>query len=155
MPLDGDINKLHTTCISMDQIHSFSELIPAKQILFVIDSCYSGIAGITHKKGEITEETRKQVEIFIKGGGRQIMTAGTSEETTVMGKKWDEHSVYTYFFLRGLKGEADYNKDEVVSVRELQVFLEDIVPKNAKQTPQLHNLETGEGQFVFYCEGEF
>ena len=155
VPVDGRKDSLHSTTISMDQIYSFSELIPAKQILFIIDACYSGIRGTLHKKGDLPPQTRQQVEMFIKSGGRQIMTAGTAEETVVMGPKWDGHSVYTYHLIQGLKGKADYNKDGVTTVRELQVFLDDKVPNDAKQTPQLNNLGMGEGQFVFYQEGAF
>jgi hypothetical protein len=150
VPVDGDKSSLHSTCIPMDQVvYSFSELIPAKQILFIIDACFSGIAGISYRKGKITKETRKQVEIFLKSEGRQIMTAGSSKEKVAEGKKWGGHSVYTFYLLKGLKGEADYNKDEVISVHELQVYLEDKVPKEAKQTPQLYRL-SGEGQFMFH-----
>jgi hypothetical protein len=49
--------------------------------------------------------------------------------------------------------EADYNKDGVVSVDELKVFLETEVPKEADQTPQVFNLGAGEGQFIFYRAG--
>lgn len=152
VPVDGNKKELESTCISMDDLVRWSELIPAQQILFIIDACYSGIAGIIHRKGEMPKETRKQVEIFIKSGGRQIMTAGSSKETVVESKKWGG-SVYVYYLLRGLKGDADYNKDEVISVRELQVYLDDKVPKEANQTPQLYYLGRGEGQFVFYREG--
>ena len=81
------------------------------------------------------------------------MTAGTSEETAVMSKKWDGHSVYTYYLLEGLKGGADFNGDKVISIHELQLYLESIVLKEANQTPQLHYLGKSEGQFVFYKEG--
>ncbi len=155
VPVDGKKQSIHPTAISMDQMYSFSELIPAKQILFIVDACYSGIRGTLHKKGDLPEQTRQQVETFIKSGGRQIMTAGTANESVVMGPKWDGHSVYTYYLINGLKGSADYNKDGVTTVRELQVYLDDKVPNDAKQTPQLNYLGTGEGQFVFYQEGSF
>ena len=138
----------------MYQIRTFSELIPAKQILFVIDACYSGIDWDI-LKGKKEEETRKQVEIFIKGGGRQLLTAGTSDERVAMSKRWGNHSVFTYYLLKGLRDqEADYNKDKVISVHELQVYLEDKVPKEANQHPQLFHLGTGGGRFVFYREGK-
>lgn len=151
VPVDGDHKSPHSTYVSMAQIKDFSDLIPAKQLIFIIDACYSGIAGV-HFKGKVEEETKEQVEIFINGGGRQLLTAGTAQEKVAMSKKWDNHSVYTYYLLRGLKGEADYNKDSVISTRELQVFLEDIVPKEANQHPQMFQLS--EGQFIFYREGE-
>jgi hypothetical protein len=155
IPFDGDRDKLYTTALSMRNIGEYADLIRARQILFVIDACYSGIIGTTYRKGKLLEETRQQVEKFIKSSGRQIMTAGAADESVVMSDKWDGHSVYTYYFLRGLQGEADTNNDEVISARELQVFLDNTVPKEARQTPQLFDLVWSEGQFVFYREGDF
>jgi WD40 repeat protein len=154
IPFDGNKNSLYSTCISVNQLQYFSEKNPAKQMLFILDSCFSGLAGMVHKKGEIPNETRKQVEAFIRSEGRQIMTGGGADETTEMSKKWNNHSVYTFYLLKGLRGTADYNKDKVISIRELQVYLDSTVPKEAKQTPQLFNLNNSEGQFVFYREGD-
>jgi hypothetical protein len=154
IPIDGKKESLYSSCISMNQLGFFSERIPAKQVLFILYSCFSGIAGVVHKKGEIPKETRKQIESFIKSEGRQIMTAGGADDTAEMSKKWNNHSVYTFYLLKGLRGAADYNSDEVISIRELQVYLDSTVPKEAKQTPQLFNLNNSEGQFVFYREGD-
>ena len=157
VPVDGEKGALHSTAISMRQIETFSDLIPARQILFIIDACYSGIAGVLRKgdKDTLPVHTQEQVRAFAQSRGRQIMTAGTATQTTVMSQKWNDHSLYTYYLLMGLKGNADFNKDKVVTVRELQVYLDNEVPKEANQaqTPQLHDLETTEGQFVFYREG--
>lgn len=154
IPIDGKKESLISSCISMNRLEYFSDKILARQILFILDSCFSGIAGVVHKKGKIPKETRKQVEAFIKSEGRQIMTAGGADDTAEMSKKWNNHSVYSFYLLRGLRGAADYNRDKVISVRELQVYLDSTVPKEAKQTPQLFNLNNSEGQFVFYREGD-
>jgi uncharacterized caspase-like protein len=157
IPCDGKKGSLFSTCVSMNDLQFFSDKIPARQVLFILDSCFSGIAGTIYSKDgdEIPNETRKQVEAFVQSEGRQIMTAGAANETSVMGSKWNNHSVYTFYLIEGLKGKADYNKDGVITVRELQVFLDSTVPKETKQTPQLFNLNNCEGQFVFYKEGEY
>jgi WD40 repeat protein len=157
VPVDGHRDKLHSTAISMNQFSAFSDLNPAQQILFVIDACYSGIAGVVRKGKEqkLAQHTRRQVETFIQSRGRQIMTAGTDRETTVMSRKWNNHSVFTYFLLHGLKGKADYNQDQVISVDELEIYLGAKVPGQAAQTPQVFDLENTQGQFVFYPEGAF
>jgi uncharacterized caspase-like protein len=155
IPFDGRKDALYSTCIPMDQLRTLSRKIKAKQVLFILDSCFSGIAGTVFKKGGIPKETRKQVETFIASEGIQIMTAGSAGETVTMGENWNNHSVYTYYLLEGLKGKADYNKDEVISVRELQTYLDSTVPRDANQTPQLFNINNSEGQFVFYKEGDF
>jgi hypothetical protein len=153
VPVDGDSKSPHATYLAMNQIQNFSDLIPAKQVLFIVDACYSGIAGIIFK-GKKEEETRKQVEVFIKSGGRQVLTAGTSDEKVTMSKKWNNHSIYTYYLLAGLKGAADYNSDGVISTRELQVHLDTMVPRESNQHPQMFNLGSGEGNFIFYKEGD-
>jgi Tfp pilus assembly protein PilF len=155
VPVDGNIEDLYSTSISMTQIGDYADIIPAKQILFIIDACYSGLVGSVYKGGNLEKGVRKQVEAFMKNNGRQVMTAGTSEEKAAMSKKWNEHSVYTYYLLEGLKGEADSNGDGVVTVHELQVYLESMIPNEANQTPQLRYLRGWEGQFVFYKEGAF
>jgi len=43
------------------------------------------------------------------------------------------HGLFTYYLLRGLKGEADTNVDGDVTLRELTMFIERTVPAAAKQ----------------------
>lgn len=162
VPFDGKKGKLYSTCISMRQIRDFSDIIPANQILFIVDACYSGIGGIIRKGDEAGEDslrkmTEAQVRGFFESRGRQVMTAGSSNETARMGDKWDNHSAFTYYFLKGLKGQADYNGDKFVSANELHLYISTNVSKDTdgKQNPQLHYLGMSEGQFVFYREGEF
>ncbi len=151
IPVDGDEKSLHATSISMTDMIDWSNLIPAKHMLFLIDACYDGVAG-KRRKGRINKETVKQVETFIKSDGRQIMTAGTSRESIMLSNKWNKHSVYTYYLLEGLRGEADRNGDRVITVNELQFYLGSNLIAEANQTPQLHFLGSGKGQFVFYRE---
>jgi hypothetical protein len=46
--------------------------------------------------------------------------------------------VFTYFLLKGLKGEADKNHDGVVTAGELFAYLQKVVPEatNGKQNPR-------------------
>lgn len=43
LPVDADTSDYPNTAISMEQIRSLSSRIPAKHILYVMDSCYSGL----------------------------------------------------------------------------------------------------------------
>ncbi len=164
IPSDGEKNALYSTTISMNQISDFANIIPASQVLFIIDACYSGIAAIYNKSGDddytekqLKEITDAQINIYVNSRGRQIMTAGTSKEKAFMGKEWENHSVYTYYLLRGLKGEADYNNDKVIATNELHLYVSNQVSRDTQshQNPQLHSLSYTEGQFIFYREGDF
>jgi len=140
----------------MRQVEDFSKKIPARQVLFILDSCFSGIAGAVYKKGsdQLSIETKNQIKAYIISEGRQILAAGKADEEVVMTADL-KNSMYTHYLLRGLRGEADYDKNRVISIHELQVYLESIFPnKIAKQTPQIFDLINSGGQFVFYPEGE-
>ncbi|PIU19047.1 MAG: hypothetical protein COT18_09240 [Elusimicrobia bacterium CG08_land_8_20_14_0_20_59_10] len=51
------------------------------------------------------------------------------------------HSLFTYFFLKGLQGAADKNKDHAITAAELEEYVAENVPSMArrlygrKQTP--------------------
>lgn len=52
------------------------------------------------------------------------------------------HGLFTYYFLKGLQGEADRNQDGMVEVQELDAFVRSGVQTiarrlNVEQTPQL------------------
>ena len=157
IPFDGSKEDLYSTCISMKKIKDLSDYVASNQILFLIDSCFSGIAGTIHRKGFLTPVSQKEIYRFVKSKGFQVMTAGSSDETAFMGdEEWNNHSVYTYYLLKGLRGAADLNRDRVIWAYELHTYLISKVGNatDMKQTPQLFNLTQGEGQFVFYEEAD-
>jgi len=160
IPIDGKRDELYSTCVSMKHIRDFCDLIPAQQILFIIDACYSGIAGVLFKGDDENEKklrklSESELRIYMEDKGRQIMTAGKSGEKASMGESWENHSVYTYYLLRGLKGEADYNKDGIITANELQVYLRTHVAEGTKkrQNPQIYR-SIDEGEFIFFNEGD-
>jgi hypothetical protein len=160
IPIDGDRGALHSTAISMTEIKTYSDLMPAKQMFFIIDACYSGIAGFFSKGGDAgakRELTERQIAIFSESRGRQIITAGTAKEQSFMGQEWDNHSVFTYYLLRGLQGEADYTEDDVITADELKLYLSNEVSlaTDNRQNPQMYSIDLSQGQFIFYQEGQF
>src|SRR5205085_11571188 len=44
VPVDADRENYYSTAISMTQLRDAADLIPARHIYFVMDSCYSGLA---------------------------------------------------------------------------------------------------------------
>ncbi len=161
IPINGEKDDLYSSAVSATRIHELSDRLPAQQVLFVVDACYSGIYGSKrHKSNEIMPvATKQQVVDFIESGGRQILTAGTAGQKAWGGRsEWNNMSVFTYYFVEGIKGYAESKSDEddVVTISELKLFLDENVPRdtNGEQTPQLNYLSTEAGQFVFYKEGD-
>ncbi len=155
VPIDGDPERIHSTCISMTEIANISRLIPAKHVLFVIDTCYGGLVGwLSSRRISLSEQTIAYVEKKTKERGRQLISAGQKDEEVYESDIWG-HSVFIYYLLRGLRGSADLNNDGVITASELYQYVEPLVSNetNQKQTPQFRYLPAeGEGEFVFIVE---
>lgn len=146
IPVDGDVSNYGASAISMDQIRSLSSRIPAKHILYAMDSCYSGL-GLNRSGGistKVSDYLRKIASMRVV----QIITAGGKGEQV---QEKGGHGLFTTYFLNALKGEADFNKDNVVTGTEMGAYLGPAV-SNASgqaQTPLYGRLE-GEGEFLFF-----
>jgi len=146
IPVDGDTAAYASTSISMEQVRSLSSRIRAKHILFVMDSCYSGL-GLSRSIG-----TSHAVSGFLRKVASmrtvQIVTAGGSGEQA---QEKGGQGLFTGFFLKALDGEADIDKDGVVTGTELGAYIRPVVSEasNQAQTPLYGRLE-GEGEFLFF-----
>ena len=79
------------------------------------------------------------------------MTAGQSMQYSQISSKY-EQSIYTHYFIDGLKGRADADKDGVLSIHELHNYVRKMVSIETehKQVPQMGRLrDGGEGDFFF------
>jgi uncharacterized caspase-like protein len=79
------------------------------------------------------------LERYASKGQRAVITASDISESSFEDAKWgDGHGVFTYYLLRGLKGEADANHDGVVTAGELFNYLERSVRQatDGKQNPR-------------------
>jgi uncharacterized caspase-like protein len=72
------------------------------------------------------------------GDGVCIITASDDNQFSQESKRWGEgHGVFTYYLLKGLSGEADYSKDNRVSLGEIIPYLSEQVRRATRnaQTP--------------------
>ena len=82
----------------------------------------------------------------------QIITAGGQGEQV---QEKEGHGLFTTYFLDAIEGEADLNKDNVVTGTELGAYLRPMVSNASRQaqTPLFGRLE-GEGEFLFFVKRE-
>ncbi|MDE2490991.1 MAG: caspase family protein [Elusimicrobia bacterium] len=142
LPYDGDPNALALTGYPLKKLYADLDALPAKETLVALDSCFSGAGGrsvvargarplITHVQTGLLDP-KKNVTVFAAASGDQITGAYDPQK----------HGLFTYYFLRGLRGEADANKDGWVTVDEEYAYLKKNVTIQAnrdsrEQTPQL------------------
>jgi len=141
IPVDGDPNQLFSTAISMTALRQISDRLTAKQILYIVDACYSGYAIFNRAiADDLLEEMVKKPAI-------QILTAGRQQDEA---QERAGHGVFTDVLVRGLTGEAFAPGKAWLALEELGLWVKQRVfaESNKKQLPQYGNL-SGEGQFVF------
>ena len=146
IPVDADTLNYASTAVSMEQIRSLSSRIPAKHLLYVMDSCYSGLglarsAGVSQKIGDYLRKVSAMRVV-------QVITGGGQGEQV---QEREGHGLFTSYFLKAIAGAADIDKDNVVTGTELGAYLRPTVSNASRQaqTPLFGRLE-GEGEFLFF-----
>jgi len=150
IPVDAETGSYTSTAVSMEQIRSLSSRIAAKHILYVMDCCYSGL-GLNRSAGVwpgISDYLRKVSAMRVV----QIITAGGQGEQV---QEKEGHGLFTSYFLKAIEGQADIDKDNVVTGTELGAYLRPTVSNASRQmqTPLFGRLE-GEGEFLFFVKNE-
>jgi hypothetical protein len=128
--------------VSMKEIEMLALRVKSKHMLALFDSCFSGslFALSRAAPADISEKSAKPV--------RQFITAGGAEESV------PDRSIFKVCFLRGLDGEADYNRDGYVTGSELGMYLQTEVVNYTRgaQHPQygkINNPYLDRGDFIF------
>ncbi|MDD5765040.1 MAG: caspase family protein [Candidatus Marinimicrobia bacterium] len=140
VPVDCDPNYVSIGGIGLDDFYRDLENLKARNITVVVDACFSG----SSDKGMIIKNISPvMIEVEKKYIGAPNLTEFTSASGDEVSSWFPEkkHSLYTYYFLKGLQGEANVNKDGMLTVGELQAYLTEKIPyearrlNNRQQTP--------------------
>ena len=151
IPVDADLSHYEGSAISMSNFQDIAESIPAKHLLFVMDSCYSGLA-LT--RGGPPAGIQNYLQEISKRTARQMFTAGGADQQVADGGP-NGHSVFTWTLLQALDGRADLNGDGVVTATELAAYVTPAVSAQSHQTPAFGNLPGSEGgDFLFELRHE-
>ena len=146
IPVDADLSNYEGQAISMTNFQDVAEAIPAKHLLFVMDSCYSGLA-LTRGGGGVP--IGNYLLEISRRTARQMFTAGGADQQ-VADNGPNGHSVFTWTLLQALDGRADLNGDGVITATELAAYVTPAVSALSHQTPVFGNLPGSEGgDFIF------
>jgi hypothetical protein len=87
---------------------------------------------------EVDESATRNVTVFSAAGGKEISSA------------WPEkkHGLFSYFLMKGMRGDADANGDSQITVGELGDYIKENVSDMAgmldrEQTPGLQTMNRG------------
>jgi uncharacterized caspase-like protein len=142
VPYDGDPSFVDATGYPLKRLYEQLGKLPAKEVVVLLDSCFSGAGG----RSVIAKGMRPMVlsvENPVLAGGKTVVLAASKGDQVSSTYDQKGHGLLTYFFLKGLRGEADANKDGSVDLAEVYEYLKPQVERIARreynndQTPQL------------------
>ncbi len=158
VPVDAAAQSFQSQAISMTNLQDASDAIPAKQVLFVMDACYSGLALTRGGSASGGGADRRQYLMEItRRAAREVLTAGGGDEQ-VADNGPGGHSIFTWTLLQGLGGKADLDGDGAITATELAAYVAPGVSSLSRQTPVFGHLvgsEGGDMVFVLKPEDEF
>ncbi|HEX9933704.1 MAG TPA: caspase family protein, partial [bacterium] len=116
---------------SLETFYKNLEKLPAKSITVVIDACFSG----SSQQGNIIKNASPMfidVQFPMIGAKCNVFSSATGDQIA----SWypeGNHSLFTYFFLRAVRGEADQNRDRKITVKEVKDYIDENVPYTARR----------------------
>lgn len=138
IPYDGEpgfVSKLY----ALSRFYGSLEQLPTDNIVVCLDACFSGAGG----RSVIEDGKRPLVPVKIPETSKKvaIITASAADEIS-QDLDVKKHGLFTYYFLKGLRGEADVNGDSWITLGELYNYCQQKVTGESKklgykQTPKI------------------
>ncbi|MBI3944723.1 MAG: caspase family protein [Armatimonadetes bacterium] len=127
LPADAKVRLLGDTAIPTERVNEILAHSKAQNTVVVLDSCHS--AAGKDAAGMSPEFART---LFSDADGRVTMASCQENQQSF---EWSQmgHGVYTYYVVQGLGGQADDNRDGVVTVTELSTYVHDQVVRWATE----------------------
>jgi hypothetical protein len=142
VPYDGDPAFVDATGYPLKRLYDQLGKLPAKEVVVMLDSCFSGAGG----RSVIAKGMRPMVlsvENQMLASGKTVVLAASQGNQVSSTYDQKSHGLLTYYFLKGLQGEADKNKDGSIDLAEVFAYVKPQVERKARrdfnneQTPQL------------------
>ena len=140
LPYDADPKRLRISSLPMFDLSQIGRALPAKHILLVLDSCFSGFVAMRSSAAFAPDEPLNDE---IRDRVVEVLTAGTSGQQA--GEERG-NGLFTKAFLDGLRGAAD-PKGKGLTALKLAVYIKERLG-HTPQSPQIAKLD-GQGEFLF------
>jgi helicase len=158
---DADVFDLAGTCIPLDQLTEWFKRIPARQLICVLDCCFSGAMGAKVLQVESTPKKMLSEAALLDqlaGDGRLILTASTANQPAWENPKIG-HGLLTHFLLHALRGAEEVRKAGKVSIYRLLAYVTERVVDaasefGARQEPTLRGTLDGSLTWPVFTPGK-
>ncbi|OGW16033.1 MAG: hypothetical protein A2035_00615 [Nitrospirae bacterium GWA2_42_11] len=143
VPYDSDTITITETGYRLRDFYSDIDNMNIKKAFIFLDTCFSGIASRGDKilmAGARPVIIHLENSIFFSGKVISFTSSSGGELSNSYPEKG--HGLFTYFLLRGMRGEADIDKNDSISIEELYEYVKGNVNKlsrrkGVEQTPEI------------------
>lgn len=132
VPVDAEVDYIANNGYPLDLFYAVLKKLPARHLTVVLDACFSGDSGGGPLFKKISPAMLKNVQPVQKLAHSVIFSSAARDQVAT----WypaKRHSLFTYFFLKGLGGAADKDGDKRITAGEMQAYLGREVPYRAQR----------------------
>jgi len=150
VPYDGDMKRLISSCIGMDEVKRWGGALRAGHVLVLLSCCHSGLAGLARSIPE--DYTPPEIKWLLGTPSRLLITAGGGGEQDIELPSL-AGSPFAYSLVEAIRNRtADINNDGFITAGELYAAVRPkvVARANRLQHPKIFNLSGDDGEFVFY-----
>lgn len=131
VPYEAIPSFIEKNALSLKSVYQTLAALEAKDVMVVMDACFSGAGGRS-----VVNEGQRPISISIENpllaSNNIIVLAAASETEISLSFPEKRHGLFTYFFLKGLQGEADSDANSRISIGELYEYVYPRVSKVAR-----------------------
>lgn len=148
---DADRDNLAETCIPLDVLSEWLSRISARNLIFILDCCFSGGMGAKALQVNMGDREIRSTEELLKqlsGEGRLIITASLATEKAWENQKYG-HGLLTYHLLSAMQGAEEVTKAGKIGIYRLldyvtQRVIDDAARLGKPQHPTLRGSINGD-----------
>jgi len=140
VPVDAKADYIANNGYPLDLFYQVLDKLEVRNLTVVMDACFSGDSAGGPLFSKISPAMLKTAKPVREMADSVIFTSADKDQVATWYQE-KRHSLFTYFFLKGLRGEADANKDKSITAGEMKEYLAKEVPywaqreANRKQNP--------------------
>ena len=140
----GDLNYASQTGYEMDALYEQLGNLGAASVTVFLDACFSG----ANRDNEMLLADARPVFMEVDATATRNVTVFSASSGSEISSAWPEkkHGLFSYYLMKGMRGDADANKDNQITVGELGDYVKENVSDMAgmldrEQTPGLQTLD--------------
>ncbi len=148
---DTNYDRIAATAFPMWDVQTaLQRFIEARRVVVIADACHAGGVGsefavarraIGANDADAADKINQGLhDLSNVGSGVVVLTSARSSQLSREGREWGGgHGVFTHFLLEGLRGSADNNADQRITLGELTSYLSEQVRRATKnaQCPEV------------------